>query len=318
MGGELLTFDEALAELQMATHELRSLVAQGEIRAFRDEDVLKFRRTDILDLKKTRETQTEGLVIEPQDIGDAPTQPGVEAEPLSPEQTPGEEVKGVKHETEETELLTGVGRESTTDFLGLDDTAAGGDLGGDTAQTVVPTIEIADEDMIDDTAQTVIPTISKDEETDILGGADTAVPPTAPSLLAEEDEATEMATQEISPDEVAPTAPASLAQETAAEPLRFQDAEGATAVAAGELGITTDDVAGAGVTSGVTAPRRSQRYLAEAAAPAVSPLFLAVAILTFLLMLLAAPIFYGIANDTVPTFAPYKGLIEFLNQKTSK
>jgi len=313
VGGELLTFDEALAELQMATHELRSLVAQGEIRAFRDEDVLKFRRTDILDLKKTRETQSGGLVIEPEDVGDAPTRAGVEAEPLSPEQTPGEEVKGVKHETEETELLTGVGRESTTDFLGLDDTAAGGEIGGDTAQTVVPTIEIADEDMIDDTARTVIPTVS-DEETDILGGADTAVPPTAPSLLAEEDEATEMATQEITADEVAPTAPASLAQETAGEPLRFQDAEGATAVGADELGITTEDVAGAGV----TAPRRSQRYLAETAAPAVSPLFLLVAIVTFLLMLFAAPIFYGIARDTTPTFAPYKGLIEFLNQKTSK
>ncbi len=50
-----MTFDEALAELQMATHELLSLVAQGEIRTFRDKDVLKFHRTDVLGLKKNHE-----------------------------------------------------------------------------------------------------------------------------------------------------------------------------------------------------------------------------------------------------------------------
>jgi hypothetical protein len=310
MGGEFLSFDEALAELQMATHELRSMVAQGELRAFRDEDVLKFRRTDILDLKKARDTDAGGLTIEPQDIGDdVPTL----AEPVEEEEeaAPGEEVKPAKHETEETELLTGVGKEAPTDFLGLDDTT-GGEESADTAQTVVPTIEIADEDMVDDTAQTVIPSVSTDEETTILGEEDTAEQPEAPALLAEEDEATEMATQEISPDEVAPTAPA----EPVEEPLRFQDADAATAAAAGEeLGITTDDVAGAEGTAGVTAPRRSQRYMAEAATT-VSPLFLVLAIATFVFMLFAVPLFYGLAKDDANLFPPYDSVIQLLRDQT--
>lgn len=313
MGGEFLTFDEALAELQMATHELRSLVAQGEIRAFRDEDVLKFRRTDILDLKKSRDTEPGGLVIEPSDIGDE--EPTLVTAPEPP--APGKPVGGKdrEHETGETELLVGIGKESSTDFLGLDDTAAGLGDGGDTAQTVVPTIEIADEDMIDDTAQTVIPTVSADEETDLFGQAGTSVPQTAPSLLAEEDEATEMATQEISAEDVAPTAAAGLAADTVKEErLGFRDGEAATAKAGDDLGISTDDVAGA--TGAVTAPRRSQRYMAEAAAPPVSPMFLILAILTFAILLFAIPIFYGMAQDQRPTFPPYRGMLQYLADKT--
>lgn len=310
MGGELLTFDEALAELQMATHELRSLVAQGEIRAFRDDDVLKFRRTDILDLKKSRETHAAGLVIHPKDIGD---EAAVAAPPAAEAPPPGAEVKSAKHETEETELLAGVGQ-AAPDFLGLDQTAVPTEA-GDTAQTVVPTIEIADEDlMVDDTAQTVIPKTARDEETNVLGAADTAVPPTAPPLLAEEDEATEMATQEINPEEVSPTAAVGATEKAPEEPLRFQETEGATAVAEEELGITTDDVA-AGATAGVTAPRRSQKYVEEMAAPAVSPAFVVLAIATFVILLLAVPIFYGLTSDSAPNFSPYKELLEFLRQK---
>ncbi len=314
MGGEFLTFDEALAELQMATHELRSLVAQGEIRAFRDEDILKFRRTDILDLKKSRDTEPGGLVIEPSDIGDEEPTVISTAQPPAPGKPVGR--KDREHETGETELLVGIGKESSTDFLGLDDTAAGLGDGGDTAQTVVPTIEIADEDMIDDTAQTVIPTVSTDEETDLFGESGTSVPQTAPSLLAEEDEATEMATQEIVAEDVAPTAAAGLAADTVRdEPLGFRDGEAGTAAVGGEdLGISTDDVAGA--TASVTAPRRSQRYLAEATAPAVSPMFLILAILTFVVLLFAIPIFYGMAQDQKPTFPPYKGMLEYLADKT--
>ncbi len=301
MGGELLTFDEALAELQMATHELRSLVAQGEIRAFRDEDMLKFRRTDILDLKKVRESQSGDLVIEPDEAGDATA---AVAEAIGPEApAPGKEVKAAKHETEETELLAGIGQGAAADFLGLDEAAMG--ESSDTAQTVVPTIEIADEDMIDDTARTVVPSVAA-SDTDVMG-EDTELP-TAPTLLAEDDEATDMATQEISTDEVGAAATAAAA--AGEEPLRFQDTGTA------ELGITTDDIA-AGATAGVTAPRRAQQYRAElAAAEPASPVFLALAIATFVILLFAAPIFYGMATDQAPDFGPYKMLLNLLSQKT--
>jgi hypothetical protein len=309
MGGDMLTFDEALAELQMATHELRSLVAQGEVRAFRDEDVLKFRRTDILDLKKSRDTSEGGLVIHPTEIGDEmPTMAETDEVPAA-----GQPVRPAKHETEETELLTGIGKDVPTDFLGLDDTAVGGDMTGDTAQTVVPTIEIADEDMIDDTAQTVIPTFFSEERVSDYGIGDTAVP--APSLLAEEDEATEMATEEIRPDEIAPTAAVALEETAAAEePLRFQDASDATATAS-ELGISSDDVGTAGATAGLTRARRSQIYQEEAAGAPVSPLFLVLAIVTFVILLFGVPVFYAVATDSDLTMAPYKGLLEFLRQQ---
>jgi len=305
MGGELLSFDEALAELQMATHELRSLVAQGEIRAFRDEDSLKFRRTDILDLKRTRETQPEGITIEPEELA------AEKVEPLGAEDlTPGPEVKSVKHETEETELLTGIGQ-GAGDFLGLDETAGEEADTEDTAQTVVPTIEISDEDMIEDTAQTVIPTVSAGDETDVIGAEEAEVLPIAPSLLGEEEGATEMATEEVA-GETAVAGVAEDAAETAEAPLRFQDA------GAEELGVSTAEVEEeAEEAVGVTAPRRAQKYQEElAAAPAISPVFLVFVIATFVFLLFALPVFYGIATDSAPSFEPYKGLFKFLAEKT--
>jgi len=50
-----LSFEEALFELQMATGELRTLIEQGELRAFSRDGELRFRRTDVLDLKKSLE-----------------------------------------------------------------------------------------------------------------------------------------------------------------------------------------------------------------------------------------------------------------------
>ena len=310
MGGELLSFDEALAELQMATHELRSLVAQGEIRAFRDDDSLKFRRTDVLDLKKSRETHGDGLVIEPENLGEE-TLPAVEPDEIAP----GPEVKSAKHETEETELLTGIGQEGSIDFLGLDDSGAGDTVGGDTAQTVVPTIEIADDDVIDDTAQTVIPTFSGESVADIFGEDGMGGPPLAAPIMLEEDEATEMATQEIQSEGlIAPTEPvAGPEEETVPEeaPLRFQD----TGVATDELDMTTDEIS-ASATAGITAPRRSQQYQEEVAAATISPIFFVLAVVTFLVFLFAVPIFYGIATDTAPGFAVYKNLLDFLAKNT--
>lgn len=286
MGGELLSFDEALAELQMATHELRSLVAQGEIRAFRDEDVLKFRRTDILDLKKTRETQQTdtGMVIEPE---------GASATQLPDVQIgvpPGVEVKPAKHETEETELLAGIGQGATIDFLGLDETAP--PETGDTAQTVIPTIEIADDDIVDDTSETIVPGLSAEVE------APETEAPIIPSLLADEEESTEMATQEV----------ATQGAETEMQ-LGFRRERGEE-----ELGIATEEVP----ESPKEAPKRRGAAAAVAEIPegVTPPLWLALVIATFVILILAVPIFYGMATDTAPNFNPYKSFIQFLAQKT--
>lgn len=47
MAEEFYSFDKVLRELQMEEEELKRLVSEGEIRAFRDEDKMKFKKEDI-------------------------------------------------------------------------------------------------------------------------------------------------------------------------------------------------------------------------------------------------------------------------------
>ena len=54
---EFYTFDEVMQELQIDEEELKRLISQGELRGFRDGDEIKFRRDDVLNLKKNRETE---------------------------------------------------------------------------------------------------------------------------------------------------------------------------------------------------------------------------------------------------------------------
>lgn len=44
---EFLSFEKALRELKMRSEELKKLVSEGEIRAFRDGDSMKFRKEDV-------------------------------------------------------------------------------------------------------------------------------------------------------------------------------------------------------------------------------------------------------------------------------
>ena len=47
---DFLSFEKALRELQLRSEELKKLVSEGEIRAYRDGDSMKFRREDIASL----------------------------------------------------------------------------------------------------------------------------------------------------------------------------------------------------------------------------------------------------------------------------
>jgi len=49
---EFYDFDEALDALRLREEELKRLVSEGEIRAFRDGDTMKLRRADVENLKK--------------------------------------------------------------------------------------------------------------------------------------------------------------------------------------------------------------------------------------------------------------------------
>jgi len=65
---EYYSFDRVLSELAMGEGELKRLVSEGEIRAFRDEDKMKFKKSDIEGLKKGR--MTEPTIILPSGGGD--------------------------------------------------------------------------------------------------------------------------------------------------------------------------------------------------------------------------------------------------------
>ncbi len=66
MSDEFFSFDEALDELRLKEEELKRLVSEGEIRAFRKGDTMKLRRSDVEALRQ--ELSTGGEVV---DLGDS-------------------------------------------------------------------------------------------------------------------------------------------------------------------------------------------------------------------------------------------------------
>jgi len=55
---DFLSFEKALRELQLRSEELKKLVSEGEIRAYRDGDSMKFRLEDIQSLNSQSEGDT--------------------------------------------------------------------------------------------------------------------------------------------------------------------------------------------------------------------------------------------------------------------
>jgi excisionase family DNA binding protein len=56
---DFLSFEKALRELKMRSEELKKLVSEGEIRAYRDGDSMKFRREDVATLHNKAEGATK-------------------------------------------------------------------------------------------------------------------------------------------------------------------------------------------------------------------------------------------------------------------
>ena len=55
MADEFISFDKVLRDLQMQEEELKRLVSEGEIRAFRDQDKMKFKKEDIERFRRARD-----------------------------------------------------------------------------------------------------------------------------------------------------------------------------------------------------------------------------------------------------------------------
>ena len=56
---DFLSFEKALRELKLRSEELKKLVSEGEIRAFRDGDSMKFRREDVAALASKSKGEEE-------------------------------------------------------------------------------------------------------------------------------------------------------------------------------------------------------------------------------------------------------------------
>lgn len=54
---EYMSFEDVLKELTIDEEELKKLVSQGELRGFRDGTSMKFKKEDVVNLKKGRETE---------------------------------------------------------------------------------------------------------------------------------------------------------------------------------------------------------------------------------------------------------------------
>lgn len=134
------SFDDVLNELDMDEDELKRLVSEGQIRAFRDDDRMKFRSEDVASLSRQRTTGGGGDDL---DLGE--TQLG------------GDGLEVVEEETDETLLDLG-NLSQDQDFE-------------DTGATSVPTVELADSGGGEDQDATLTEELVFDE-TDELGGLD--------------------------------------------------------------------------------------------------------------------------------------------------
>lgn len=54
---QFLSYNQALSELKLNKKDLNDLVAKGELRAFHEGDEIRFKKDDIVALKKSRETE---------------------------------------------------------------------------------------------------------------------------------------------------------------------------------------------------------------------------------------------------------------------
>jgi hypothetical protein len=133
------SFDDVLNELNMDEDELKRLVSEGQIRAFRDDDRMKFRSEDVQSLARARHST-------PSEMGEID---------LGETQLGGEGLEIIEEETDETLLDLG-SLSSDQDFE-------------DTGATSVPTVELSD--IGEDQDATLTEELVFDE-TDELGGLD--------------------------------------------------------------------------------------------------------------------------------------------------
>ncbi|MHC5081682.1 MAG: hypothetical protein ACYTHN_21985 [Planctomycetota bacterium] len=166
MALEYYSFEKVLKELQMDEDELKRLVSEGQIRAFRDEDKMKFRADDIDGLKKGR--QTEPTIILP---------------PSEDDDRGSDDIMLVDDDTDET-------------LLDLED--LGGDDIGESDETSIPSLDMDDDE--DSSADTLTEELVFDDDLGLEDGAETDEIATQETFI-DEDEEVGMTTEPLDLDE---------------------------------------------------------------------------------------------------------------------
>jgi len=297
MPEDYLSFDDALRELQMEEAELRTLVSQGKLRAFRDENTLKFRRSDIEQLRKERETEPT-LVLTPE-AGAGDEVPTEAPEPLAEEPVDllGEEALDYD-DTAETIIGSDIGTAETGDTelaIAEEETTVPGE-----APTQVPTIELTPEEaeiVEGTTADTAVPTFELSEEAgEEPEGAETEVPTMVIGLDEYDD--TQVATEDIATEEVLieeGELEEAVATEQIEEPVGAPEEEEEAERAVGS--ITASSSFGTG------------EPLAVREQP--SPFFTAFCAIAAIILLIPGGIFfYCLASRTVPDWDFLRSIVE--------
>jgi len=150
---EYFSFEKVLKELQMDEGELKRLVSEGQIRAFRDEDKMKFRADDIVGLKKGRQTEPT-IILPPSEEGDKGS----------------DDIMLVDDDTDET-------------LLDLED--LGGDELGESDETSIPSLDM-DED--DSSADTLTEELVFDDDLGLDDGSETDEIATQETFIDDDEE----------------------------------------------------------------------------------------------------------------------------------
>jgi len=293
MPEDYLSFDDALHELQMQEAELRAMVSQGKLRAFRDENTLKFRRADINNLRKHRETEPT-LVIQPGGEGTGTAAPVAE----EPVDLLGDE--GLDYDdTAETIIGSDLGAIDTGDTdMALEPEAPAVGRPGEPS-TKVPTIELTPTP--GRTSDTDVPTLGLDED-ETAGdiGSETEVPTMVLGLDDYDD--TQIATEDVATEEVA------------LEPEELAEIEPTTDIEAPDLGLEAEEERQAEAAVGrITASSSLGTGEPLAVRDQPSALYTAMCgIAAFILLVPGGLYFYVLASQKMPKWQFLRSIAEFV------
>lgn len=306
MAEDYMSFDEALSQLQMEEAELRALVSQGKLRAFRDENTLKFRRSDVDRLHQERSTEAT-MVLRPDDVATGETKTDVGA---SEAETAAEGTPALAEEP--IDLLA----DEVLDYDDTAETIIGGEPAGSETEmeleeeetaieepespTKVPTIELTPAaESTGETEETAVPTLELGEDVGVEEpGSETEVPTMVLGLDEYDD--TQIATEEVATEEVfleegeLEEVPVTAdVEEPVVEPEAEEEAERAIGSITGSSSYGTGEP------------------LAIREAP--SALYTVMcAIAALMLMVPGGIFFYCLATQTVPEWGVVKSIMEFV------